>query len=68
MSVRKSSTDWSMRSIEHHSSVWCARRGSPGPRITAGVLPPNPRFKSAPSVENVIVLATGRAPTYGVQA
>ena len=36
MIVAKASTDCSMRDIEHHSSVWCASLGSPGPRITAG--------------------------------
>ena len=34
--VRKRSTDCSMRPIEHHSSVWCASFGSPGPEDHRG--------------------------------
>jgi uncharacterized membrane protein YfcA len=63
MRVRKSSTDCSRRVSEHHSSVWWASVGSPGPRITAGTLPPKPRFRSAPSVEKVMVFGCGRPPT-----
>ena len=32
--------------IEHHSSVWWASFGSPGPRITAGG-PPKPLLRTA---------------------